>query len=270
MSVTLGTRRVRRRLDVRRHPERESQVTVWVALAGRISRTALALLFFSLAVGALSGCRPKEVVVEYADGDTHVFTADERHAIQDAAERTIPEVRRLLPDLPASIVVRVSTSRTVIPETGENGSSSQPNVIDWQVDATRSEGVAAIARTQLRPTLFHELHHLVRGAVVVDMRLRDHMVREGLATAFERDYGGATPPWGRYPADVAVWAQEVAALPDDAPRATWMFEHPDGRRWIGMRVGTYWVDRAMKASGKTSAELVRAPTDDVVRMAGGL
>jgi uncharacterized protein YjaZ len=134
------------------------------------------------------------------------------------------------------------------------------------VDASRPKGVAAIARTQLRATLFHELDHVVRAAVFVDRRLRDHVVREGLATAFERDYGGKVPPWGEYPPEIAQWTTELLEQPDDAPRGPWLFDHPDGRRWIGLRVGTYLVDRAMKATGKTSAGLVETPTDEIVRL----
>src|SRR5206468_11826476 len=99
------------------------------------------------------------------------------------AARTVPEVRRLLPDLPPSIVIKVQSSRDVIPETGENASNVEPNVVVWQVDATRS--VIAIARRELRATLFHELHHLVRRAVIPNTRLRDNVIREGLGTAFE-------------------------------------------------------------------------------------
>jgi uncharacterized protein YjaZ len=210
------------------------------------------------------------VTVEYEPTDEHVFSLDERRAIEDVAERAIPEVRRLLPGLPPSILLRVSSSSAVIPETGENASNYQPNIVVWHVDATRHEGVAAIARAQLRPTLFHELNHLVRAAVVDSTPLRDHIIREGLGTAFERDFGGAAPPWGQYPPDVTLWAREVLSLPDDAPRSQWLFQHPDGRRWIGLRVGTYLVDCAMKASGKTSAQLVRVPTDTLLRMCSAL
>lgn len=226
----------------------------------------------SLIVLALIACRSREVTVEYAPNDAHAFSREERRVIEDVAERTIPEVRRLLPDLPPSIVVRVRVSSTmnVIPETGENGSYFQPNTIDWQVDASRSEGVAVIARRQLRPTLFHELHHLARSAAITSWRFRDHVVREGLGTAFERDFGGVSPPWGQYPADVSLWVKEVLALPDDAPRHQWLFRHPDGRRWIGLRVGTYLADCAMKSSGKTSADLVRVPTDAILAMCPAL
>ena len=43
--------------------------------------------------------------------------------------------------------------------------------------------------------------------------------------------------------------------------------HPDGTRWIGYRAGTYLVDRAMRASGKSAADLVAMPTEDLLRLA---
>jgi hypothetical protein len=135
------------------------------------------------------------VRVKY-DERAHTFTTEERDTIERAAEQTLAEVRRLLPELPASLLLRVSASKNVLPETGETGSNSQPNVVDWQVDATRPEGVAAIARLQLRPTLFHELNHVDRAAVEDSRTLRDHIVRGGLGTAFERNFAGVSPPWG--------------------------------------------------------------------------
>jgi hypothetical protein len=237
-----------------------------VTICGR-ARPAVATCVLVL----LLSCRSKQVVVEYSANDAHVFSSAERRAIEDVAERTIPDVRRFLPDLPATIVLKARSSTHVIPETGENASNSPPNVVAWQVDAARSEGVAGIARAQLRPTLFHELHHLVRAATIDSDRLRDHIVREGLGTAFERDCGGGpAPPWGQYPADVTDWAKEVLSLPDDSPREQWLFQHPDGRRWIGFKVGTFIVDCAMKASGKTSASLVSVPTDAILAMCPAL
>lgn len=236
------------------------------AVAVRICRRARPAAA-ACGLALLLSCRPKQVLVEYEANDAHVFSTAERSAVEDVAERTIPDVRRLLPGLPPTIVLRVRSSARVIPETGENASNYQPNIVDWQVDAARSEGVAGIARAQLRPTLFHELHHLVRAATIDSGRLRDHIIREGLGTAFERDCGaGPAPPWGQYPAEVRSWAKEVLSLPDDAPREQWLFRHPDGRRWIGFKVGTFIVDCAMKASGKTSADLVSVPTDTILAM----
>ena len=48
----------------------------------------------------------------------------------------------------------------------------------------------------------------------------------------------------------------------------WMFQHPDGRRWIGYRAGTYLVDQAMEISGMTTIDLLQVSTEQVLGMAG--
>ena len=58
------------------------------------------------------------------------------------------------------------------------------------------------------------------------------------------------------------------ALPITADYAEWMFRHPDGRRWIGYRAGTYIADRAMKATELSAAELAITPTARVLELAG--
>ena len=97
--------------------------------------------------------------------------------------------------------------------------------------------------------------------------MTDVVVTEGMATAFERDVAGMPAPWGRYPPAVRDWVQELLALPTDAPPAQWMDLHPAEKRWIRYFTGTYLVDQAMKATGKSSAELVTVPTAEVIRLA---
>ena len=177
-------------------------------------------------------------------------------------------MRRLLPALPADITLSVEAGKNVIPETGEAGSASAPKTIQWTVDPDRGGGVEAIANAQLRRTLFHEFHHLVRESTAGSKgRILDSIVLEGMATAFERDFAGAHPLWGVYPDNVGDWAKEILALPPKSPRREWMFQHPDGRRWIGYKVGTYLVDRAMRASARSAAELVSVSTDEILRLA---
>jgi hypothetical protein len=45
-----------------------------------------------------------------------------------------------------------------------------------------------------------------------------------------------------------------------------MFDHPDGRRWIGYRTGTYLVDRAMAGSGKSTIDLLGATAAEIIEM----
>ena len=61
---------------------------------------------------------------------------------------------------------------------------------------------------------------------------------------------------------------EIIALQSDASFKTWMSRHPDGRRWIGYKAGTYIAEQASHASGKSAAALANVPTAEVLRLAG--
>lgn len=225
------------------------------------------------AAAASPGLGAQTISVEF-DSVDHVFSSDEQAVITRIANSVAAEVREVLPQVPPTVRLTVSAGEAVIVETGEMGMAPEPGRVSWTVDASRPEGVIAIANGHLRSTLFHELHHLARGYVVRGGSRRtsfmDVVVSEGMATAFERDFAGARPPWGAYPEDVSVWVDELVALPMSAfgSYAKWMLEHPDGRRWIGYRAGTYIVDQAMAASGKSSADLVLAGTAEVLQLAG--
>lgn len=214
---------------------------------------------------ASAGCGRHQTTVTFDTFGGYVFSSAERRAIQNIADATAREVRRVLPALPNELVLRVDASKKVIPETGENGSAAPPNVVYWTVDPSIRGGVEAIVRDELRLSLAHEFHHLVRASSVTATTLMDEVVNEGMATAFEREFGGATGPWGTYPDNVSAWVDELLALPPAASRKDWLYLHPDGRRWIGYKAGTYLVDRAMRASGRSAAELVAMPSDEIVR-----
>lgn len=190
-------------------------------------------------------------------------------AIADAA---VAEVRALLPDLAESLTIAVAAGDTVIPETGEVGAALRRSEVRWVVDPSRPGGVEAVARAHLRSTLFHELHHTVRGHVFGNRNPEPFVasaISEGMASVFERDVAGDRHvPWADYPSEVNQWVRELLVLPLDAPYGEWMFEHPDGRRWIGYRAGAYVVDRAVTRSGRSAADLVRAPAAEVLDLAG--
>ncbi len=215
------------------------------------------------------GCgRSHDVRTEFYLAHGYSFPRGERMAIQEVADAAAEEVRRLLPALPRGLVLRAYAGADVIPETGETGSAIPPATVTWVVDPGRAGGVAQTVAKQLRATLFHEFHHLVRYRTVPRGRtLMDDVVSEGMATAFERDFAGAAPPWGAYPAEVDGWVEELRALAPDVARAPWMVRHPDGRRWVGLRAGTYLVDRAARRLGTTAAGLVDVDTPAVLSVA---
>jgi len=214
-----------------------------------------------------AACGPADVTVEFFVDEGYTFSRDEQRRIAKVATTTVPEVRALLPTLPPQIVVKVRPWSKVVPETGEAGTWSPPNVVYWSVDPRHGDGPAATAERAMRTTLYHELHHVVRRASVPSRSIVDRVVTEGLATVFERDGTGNAPPWGEYPDDVASWAVEVMALPPTADPQPWMSRHPDGRRWIGYKVGAYLADCAHRASGRSVASLVAVSTNDLIALA---
>jgi uncharacterized protein YjaZ len=214
----------------------------------------------------LCACARAGVKIEYY-GDKTAFGRTERAAIQRVTTDTVRAVRPLLPMLPPDLIVRVQPGGDVIPETGETGTAALPNLIVWIVDPSRPGGVLRTVETQLRASLFHELHHLARATKLETATLMDHVITEGMATAFERDFAGAAAPWGRYDADVSSSVNELLALPPTARRDHWLYRHPDGRRWVGLKAGTYIVDQAIQRAGRSSADLVSSSTAEVIALA---
>jgi hypothetical protein len=223
---------------------------------------ALALCGLLMACGdTMEGVRTQFV-------GSYAFTPTERRTIARIAGAAAIEARRHLPALPHQITLQVQSGDDVIPELGATASVVPPDWIRWTVDPDDPRGVLVIAEQHLRGALFHEFHHLVRGAAMPPATLMDHVVFEGLATAFERDFAGASPPWAQYPDDVGSWVDELRAQPPDANPNRWLYQHPDGRRWIGMTAGTYVVDRAMKKLNRNSAQLAVTPTQQILEAAG--
>src|ERR1043166_5210741 len=134
--------------------------------------------------------------IDIKDSPRHIFTHRERAVIRRICDRTESEVRELLPALPAALRLTVAHGHRVIPEYGSMGWALGSGHVHWTVDASRREGVIAMAESHLRATLFHELHHIVRGCVRESPRdrLMHGVVSEGLATAFERDAAGHQAP----------------------------------------------------------------------------
>lgn len=191
-----------------------------------------------------------------------------RLAIRAQCDVNEPALRDLLPALTDQVLLTVSSGRRVIPETGCVGSAQNLDEVHVIIDPDRLESVV---EHHFKAVLFHEFHHLVRGWVTTREALPSYLeaaICEGLATAFERDFAGSSPPWGAYPHDVMSWVEEIAVLDNTAPYEQWMFQHPDGRRWIGYRAGTFIVDEATNRSGLDAALLVTTPFLEVLALSG--
>lgn len=228
------------------------------------TRSAAAVLMLCLAIPA---CRDTAEGIRTQFVGSYAFSATERRAIARVAGLVTLEARRHLPALPAQIVLQVQSGSDVIPELGATAAAPGPALMTWTVDPGHADGVVKIAETHLRAALLHECHHLVRQNAVTSQTLMDDVISEGLATAFERDVGGLSPPWGQYTDEAEQWVREIQALPASAKRREWLAQLP-GRRWVGMRAGTYLADRAMTALKRTAAELATTPTAEILAAAG--
>ncbi len=232
------------------------------------SSIVLALACGARLPNATSTEAESHVEMEFAEAP-RPFSPSEKALVMQIAERTFQEVRTHLPRVPASVVLGVRAGSDVIDATGEAAFVVPPNHVQWTIDPGRKEGVLGIVSTQLRPTLFHELLHLARATVVTNETLMDSVIDEGLATVFERDVAGSNVPWGTYPSEVVAWVKELKAQHSSANRSKWLIAHPDGRRWIGLRAGTYLVDQAIAKSGRSVQELAILSTAEVLRLALG-
>jgi hypothetical protein len=111
--------------------------------------------------------------------------------------------------------------------------------------------------------LFHELHHLVRSQANVDRDVVGDAIREGMATAFERDFAGAQPPWGQYPNDVDAWTRELLTL---SGAAGWTVA-------LALRGPVAWVARRLcipYAAGRLLLGCASGPLEEGVRLAMAL
>lgn len=246
-------------------------------------------LSFLLAICATAGCAsvpaeplrpavaapaaPSAIVVDFQGEAQSALTAEQQHAIRTIPENTHVELRRLLPQLGPQMTVAVAVGPQVIVERGEGGASLEPGLVSWTLDPGHALGADGIIATHLRTTLFHEFHHQARGWNIRGgggaTSIMDAVVAEGMATVFAREYAGADVPWAVYPDNPEAWLPDLQAEGSLAQYMQWMFAHPDGRRWIGYRTGTWLADQAISRSGRSAIDLVQVPTAQIVAYANG-
>jgi len=127
--------------------------------------------------------------VEFHIVGDYRFSWREQRTVTRLAEQAAAEARGLWPGLPAHLFLKVRAGGNVIPETGDVSNAIGPNVIWWNVDPRHAGGVP---RHGLKETL----------------------VGEGMAIAFERDFAHASRPWGGGEADTGR-VRDVLAMSAD-------------------------------------------------------
>lgn len=199
--------------------------------------------------------------IKGADAD---FLNELRKSIEDA----YIEVIQLLPFTSQYVNFYVHPSEYIIKETGLNGYTVNSEYISISFDSELRLGSTKILQN-IRPIIFHEMNHAARFQCSIWHETSlDMCLFEGLATVFEREHAGINPPWGQYNnADVQEWLAELRTLKNGVLTDEYRFEHPDGRRWIAYKVGTYIIDEAIKHSGMSVIELTQKESKEILELA---
>lgn len=209
------------------------------------------------------------MIVLFAESDVWTQDLEFREQLARAIRQAYQEARELLPEIPEDVTfVCEANELDTIPETGSGGYTRHSRFIVISINPGFPSGKEKII-SDMRGVVFHELHHAARyESGVYHRTFLEIAIMEGLATVFERDYASSKPLWGNYNSeDARLWLQEVIDT-TDLDHYQYMFKHPDGRRWVGYKVGTYIIDRATKASDKSILELTALTGDEILTLAG--
>lgn len=207
------------------------------------------------------------------DNASYQFSAEEKKVITEMVVEAEKRVRALLPELDEDILVNVhTTERNVDLVGGVYGRADAPGEMQVTLSTVSEGGVLGSANKALTSSVFHEMHHLVRGWTMTDNKYgQNHgipvaTVNEGLACVFAETYTDEYFPEAfDYPEEAAVWLDEIMALPLDANYGHWVGGfHPDGRFAIGYRIGRYVVHQAMAKTGKDILELSKMTPEDIL------
>jgi uncharacterized protein YjaZ len=156
----------------------------------------------------------------------------------------------------------------LIAETNDHASTHNSEFIELAFNPTKEGKDRATILDGVKHSVYHEMNHAARFNIpIYHTTFLDSCILEGLANVFTRDYAGEKALWADYPEDVTDWLQEIIVANDQFMWTHYRFSHPDGRRWIAYKVGTYIVDQAMKNSDKTIVELTQLECADILELA---
>lgn len=202
--------------------------------------------------------------IHFADSE-YDLSPDFKQRYKTVVEQSFKEVSELLPFGSPHLNFFIQPRHWgVIDATGDLGSTHNSEFVELAFDPDRSDEILK----QLRPTVYHEMNHAARFNIPIHhVSFLDNCIKEGLATVFARDYAEAQVPWADYPAEVTDWMREIKEQGETFNWDDYYFDHPDGRRWIAYKVGTYIVDEAKRNSGQSAIELTKLEGDKIMQLA---
>ena len=194
------------------------------------------------------------------------FTSDYKKTITDAYKAC----KKLLPQIPEELTFFNQIAPwDCMPEYGQGAYTKNSRLIIIASDSGLPYGKKRLLE-YTKQAVFHELSHSARYEQGLwHETFIDSCIMEGLAVVMEREHAQATPLYGQYDQGVVhSWIQEINKAGNDINHYSYMFKHPDGRRWIGYKVGTYLIDEAMKRTGKKIEELTGLQCSEIIMLSG--
>lgn len=157
----------------------------------------------------------------------------------------------------------------LIDETDDHGRAHNSDFLELAFNPTLDTAGLNAVIANIKPTVFHEVNHAARFNIPIwHATFLDGCIMEGLANVFARQYAHEKALWADYTQEnAAAWLREIRDIGEGIAYDEYMYKHPDGRRWIGYKVGTYIVDEAIKKSGKSVIELTSMECADILKLA---
>lgn len=205
------------------------------------------------------------VRIHVLDAGRRLTAVDEIGAyVQDTCERAGG-----LLDLDAVDVVIYENRWGVIPEAGCGGTAPGPHVLLVSIEPGPT--FDAKWRTELGPTIAHELHHCkrYRSPGSYGTTLREAIASEGLAEHFEAPFRGGPPAYATPLSErelARVWELAVPELDEPSYDHTkWFFGGPDIPPMAGYALGWAKVEEGLARLDLDAASAWAAPAFDLVR-----
>lgn len=208
--------------------------------------------------------------VLFADSKFWESNLEFKKSYETIIKKSYKNAKKLLPSLESDLTFVCQTnSWECIPETGEGANTRSSKLILLSINPELPIGIDILLENS-ESAILHECNHAARFALNIGhASFLESSIMEGLATVFERKYSGSREPlWGKYDTEViSDWYEEIKKLKSSYRWGDYMYNHPDGRRWIGYKVGTWIIDQAMKKSNKTVIELTKLDNKEILKLA---
>ncbi len=209
----------------------------------------------------------------FENSEEEKFSAQNMQEIKEVIKNTITKMYVLMPELAAEINFNIRLiDRDLTIVYGVTGRADNKDEIEISLSSIYQGGISQAIKDGLASTVFHELHHTVRGWTINKNKFPQGIdtaaINEGLADVFAEMQTNQAMNKMSTDVDFPAWIKEIKALPKNANYGEWMGTHPDGREAVGYRTGAYLVKTAMKNSGKDIVTLSYYSIADIYSLAG--